>query len=138
MQNTGLFLKRISLLKSRQRLVSLWRRGNHRTLSSRNVSMTTKLLIESVGRFSPSCVLLASKYCTPSVKEDDLLDIATFEKVCDETLDSLTEYFEELVEAATHLKAADVYYGVSRFTLRTNCIIDFFCASEWRSHGYFR
>lgn len=35
-----------------------------------------------------------------------------YEKVCDETLDSLTEYFEELIEAAAHLPDADVSYGV--------------------------
>ncbi|KAJ9589814.1 hypothetical protein L9F63_027926, partial [Diploptera punctata] len=32
----------------------------------------------------------------------------TYEKVCDETLDSLADYFEELIEKATHLKLADV------------------------------
>ncbi|KAJ4429654.1 hypothetical protein ANN_21855 [Periplaneta americana] len=32
----------------------------------------------------------------------------TYEQVCNETLDSLSEYFEELVESAPHLKAADV------------------------------
>lgn len=35
-----------------------------------------------------------------------------FEKVSDETLDSLTEYFDELIEQATHLSDADVSYGV--------------------------
>lgn len=40
------------------------------------------------------------------------LSFVQYEKVCDETLDSLTEYFEELVEAAAHLPDADVSYGV--------------------------
>lgn len=35
-----------------------------------------------------------------------------FEKVSDETLTSLTEYFDELVEQAIHLSDADVSYGV--------------------------
>lgn len=33
-------------------------------------------------------------------------------KICEETLDSLCEYFEELVETAAHLSDADVTYGV--------------------------
>jgi hypothetical protein len=37
----------------------------------------------------------------------------TYEQVCNETLDSLAEYFETLVEEAVHLKAADVSYSVS-------------------------
>lgn len=40
------------------------------------------------------------------------LSSVQYEKICDETLDSLTEYFEELVEAAAHLSDADVSYGV--------------------------
>jgi len=35
-----------------------------------------------------------------------------YEKICNETLESLTEYFEELIEAAAHLPDADVSYGV--------------------------
>lgn len=35
-----------------------------------------------------------------------------FEKVSDETLESLTEYFDELIERAAHLTQADVSYGV--------------------------
>lgn len=42
----------------------------------------------------------------------ELVDSVTFEKVCDETLESLCEYFEELVESASHLQSADVQYGV--------------------------
>lgn len=34
-----------------------------------------------------------------------------YHKVCDETLDSLCEYFEDLVENSAHLTAADVTYG---------------------------
>jgi len=41
-----------------------------------------------------------------------------YEKICDETLDSLTEYFEELVEAAAHLPDADVSYGDGVLTVK--------------------
>ncbi|KAJ9596676.1 hypothetical protein L9F63_012280, partial [Diploptera punctata] len=37
----------------------------------------------------------------------------TYEKVCDETLDSLADYFEELIEKATHLKLADIHIAMS-------------------------
>lgn len=35
-----------------------------------------------------------------------------FEKACVETLESLNDYFEELVENSEHLKSADVSYSV--------------------------
>lgn len=86
--------------------------------NSRNVSMTTKHQNESANRvYYVNRICLANKYCTPSAKEDDIvIDIGAFEKVCDETLDSLTEYFEELIEAAPHLDTADVSYGVSIYS----------------------
>ncbi|XP_055586506.1 frataxin homolog, mitochondrial [Uranotaenia lowii] len=40
-----------------------------------------------------------------------LIDSATYEVVCSETIESLCDYFEELVEECPHLKAADVTYG---------------------------
>ncbi|KAJ3621314.1 hypothetical protein MTP99_003465 [Tenebrio molitor] len=43
--------------------------------------------------------------------QDSIVDIATFEKVCEETLESLTEYFEEIVEEAYNLKSGDVSYS---------------------------
>lgn len=36
-----------------------------------------------------------------------------FEKISNDTLESLTEYFDELIEQAAHLNDADVSYGVS-------------------------
>ncbi|KAG6799025.1 frataxin, mitochondrial [Apis mellifera caucasica] len=41
-----------------------------------------------------------------------------FEKVSDETLTSLTEYFDELVEQAIHLSDADVSYGDGVLTIK--------------------
>lgn len=35
-----------------------------------------------------------------------------FEKACNETLESLTEYFEHIVEESDNLKSADVAYSV--------------------------
>lgn len=41
------------------------------------------------------------------------LDAVQYDKVSEQTLDSLTEYFDELIEVAEHLQDADVSYGVS-------------------------
>ncbi|KAL0125234.1 hypothetical protein PUN28_004398 [Cardiocondyla obscurior] len=46
------------------------------------------------------------------------LSSVQYEKICEETLDSLTEHFEELVEAATHLPDADVSYGDGVLTVK--------------------
>lgn len=35
-----------------------------------------------------------------------------FDEVCDETLDSLSEYFEQIVESCEHLDSADVGFSV--------------------------
>lgn len=45
-------------------------------------------------------------------------DKASFEEVCDETLDSLTEYFEELIESVDHLEKADVNYSDGVLTVQ--------------------
>ncbi|EGI59534.1 PREDICTED: frataxin homolog, mitochondrial [Acromyrmex echinatior] len=63
-------------------------------LSIKNFSITTKHLTESE------------------------LSSVQYEKVCDETLDSLTEYFEELIEAVVHLPDADVSYGDGVLTVK--------------------
>ncbi|CAK9795964.1 Frataxin homolog, mitochondrial [Anthophora quadrimaculata] len=41
-----------------------------------------------------------------------------FEKVSDDTLDSLCEYFDELIEQAAHLLDADVSYGDGVLTIK--------------------
>lgn len=41
-----------------------------------------------------------------------------FERISDETLDSLTEYFDELIEQTTHLSDADVSYGDGVLTVK--------------------
>ncbi|KAJ1531027.1 hypothetical protein ONE63_005857 [Megalurothrips usitatus] len=43
---------------------------------------------------------------------------ATFEEVCDQTLESLTDLFEELVEEADHLEGTDVNYSDGVLTVQ--------------------
>lgn len=42
-----------------------------------------------------------------------LLDLVTYESVCADTLESLCEYFDHLVETAPHLRNADITFSVS-------------------------
>lgn len=48
-------------------------------------------------------------YCT----SQELVDALKFEEVCEETLESLCEYFDTLIENNPDLKGSDVVYGVS-------------------------
>lgn len=106
MHSIKLLLQRRSVLRGRECMFCFWHKTNVK-LRLTEVSIATKQQFgEKIRTVSTKSVhLLVNKYCTSSVK---------FEKVCDETLDSLAEYFEELVEQAQHLNAADVSYGVSR------------------------
>ncbi|XP_012260523.2 frataxin homolog, mitochondrial [Athalia rosae] len=51
-------------------------------------------------------------------KPDLELNSVQFEKISNDTLESLTEYFDELVEGAAHLKDADVSYGDGVLTVK--------------------
>ncbi|XP_076296606.1 frataxin [Lasioglossum baleicum] len=54
----------------------------------------------------------------PGYLSDTELTPVQFEKVTDETLDSLTEYFDELIEKSSHLTEADVSYGDGVLTIK--------------------
>lgn len=43
----------------------------------------------------------------------EVVDQVTFEEICNETLESLCDYFEELIEQSPNLKGADVMFSVS-------------------------
>ncbi|XP_013184661.2 frataxin homolog, mitochondrial [Amyelois transitella] len=45
------------------------------------------------------------------VERSEVLDQAVFEEICNETLESLCDYFEELIEQAPNLKGADVTFS---------------------------
>lgn len=53
-------------------------------------------------------------FCIPKIEQTtSTLDLQTFEKVCSDTLESLCDNFEEIVENVDHLKSADVSFGVN-------------------------
>lgn len=53
----------------------------------------------------------------PSV-ENATIDENTFEVVCDETLEALSDFFEEIVEADATLEDTDVMYGSGVLTVK--------------------
>lgn len=56
-----------------------------------------------------------------TVVDSELVDANTFEKVCEESLNHLAEYFEELVASDPKLEKGDVVYGVSLKRFMPNC-----------------
>ncbi|CAH1994559.1 unnamed protein product [Acanthoscelides obtectus] len=56
-------------------------------------------------------------YSTSPDLSNDQLDSNLYEKVCDETLESLTEFFEELIENHDQLAAGDVQYSSGVLTV---------------------
>lgn len=57
---------------------------------------------------------LTSKFSSqpPDFVGTQLLDLMTFESVCSDTLESLCDYFEEIVESDAKLNAPDITYSV--------------------------
>ncbi|XP_015517737.1 frataxin homolog, mitochondrial [Neodiprion lecontei] len=56
---------------------------------------------------------------TPPTYEPELeLNSVQFDKISSDTLESLTEYFDELIEKAGHLEDADVSYGDGVLTVK--------------------
>ncbi|KAF5286870.1 hypothetical protein FQA39_LY00403 [Lamprigera yunnana] len=72
------------------------------------VSMVTSILNQFSNNSKSRC------YCTIP---QESVDYITYEKVCEETLESLAEYFEVIVENAQHLKSADVEYSDGVLTI---------------------
>lgn len=48
-----------------------------------------------------------------------LIDSVTYDRVCSETLDGLSDYFDELIENATDLPGTDVAYGVRTYNIHS-------------------
>ncbi|KAJ0178664.1 hypothetical protein K1T71_005439 [Dendrolimus kikuchii] len=56
-------------------------------------------------------LFIVRKFSATSQPTDQIIEQAVFEEICNETLESLCECFEELVEQAPNLKGADVTYS---------------------------
>ncbi|XP_030032675.1 frataxin homolog, mitochondrial [Manduca sexta] len=65
-------------------------------------------------------VLPIARSFSSTPQSSEHVDPAVFEEICSETLESLCDYFEELVEAAPNLKGADVTYSDGVLTVALN------------------
>lgn len=93
--------KTILNLELAKRLTGIWSRPHAVTRLEKSKFHIQKAVVKPYFR--------ASFYCTaPEV------DTNTFERVCEETLSSLADYFEDLVASEAKLEKGDVMYGVSR------------------------
>lgn len=87
----------------------------------RNVKYFTSITCNKIGgSTAPLNTAKYSKpiqqYCTekPTVHVvDSVLDHATYERVCMETLDGLNDYFELLLESVDSIPGSDIAYSVS-------------------------
>lgn len=104
------------------------RRHNVRSLSSSSPPSQSLALARRTARLPQSCAgIITSRHTLPvraglssfagAPPEDPfgsaLLDLVTYEAVCSDTLESLCEYFDHLVETAPHLKYADITFSVN-------------------------
>lgn len=87
-----------------------------RWLARRQIISVTPVLLRHYPRVSSKVTSLSfdrqfsSKPTTPEVSD---VDPAVYEQICNETLESLCEYFEEIVDNSPNLNGADVTFSVS-------------------------
>ncbi|KAK7871169.1 hypothetical protein R5R35_002411 [Gryllus longicercus] len=62
--------------------------------------------------------ILISEYSNESSAITGNLTLADYERISEDTLETLTEYFEELVEEGAHLNSPDVIYGDGVLTVQ--------------------
>ncbi|XP_073943268.1 frataxin [Choristoneura fumiferana] len=61
---------------------------------------------------------LKAEYSTPTTNIPETeVDPVVYEEICSETLESLCDYFEEVIEDAPHLKGADITYSDGVLTI---------------------
>lgn len=73
---------------------------------------------QSFHRYSAQCNSFRRSFASAAGTETQQLSQLDFEQYCAETLESLTDYFDELVEKFKEFEAADVVYKViSHFTV---------------------
>lgn len=87
-----------------------------RCLARRQINSVTPVLLRHYPCLSLTVTNLSfdrqfsSKLTVPDVTD---VDQAVFEEICNETLESLCDYFEEIVDSSPNLKGADVTFSVS-------------------------
>ncbi|XP_065157534.1 frataxin homolog, mitochondrial [Atheta coriaria] len=117
-----MFITKISRLCNIPRNISLITQRKINNLPHQ-LPLTTRLLNPCIGsviswnKQDCNSVTIKVNYSSNITQESPPLDAATFENICEETLDHLTEYFEELVELEPNLKDADISYSSGVLTV---------------------
>lgn len=130
MNKLGSILTRVSLLSIKRRFLT----AIQRSATSFSALKLNYMLTESIedrnhfkcNSYRKSFYFQRRKYASNSSNEssvDDLSEIE-FEKYCSETLEQLSDYFDELVETYKEFDAADVVYQVKM--KQKNCFIGSF------------
>ncbi|XP_076173528.1 frataxin isoform X2 [Ptiloglossa arizonensis] len=99
---------------------NITKNGYLRTLSCDLVLNISRNITEEINvQCRPNIVgYLVSQHSSKGYSVNEGLTSVQFEKVTDETLESLTEYFDELIEQSSHLLEADVSYGDGVLTVK--------------------
>ncbi|PZC74926.1 hypothetical protein B5X24_HaOG207031 [Helicoverpa armigera] len=85
-----------------------------RWLARRQINSVVPVLVRhspSISQNVPSLSIARQFSSNPSAPQVSEVDPAVFEEICNETLESLCDYFEELVDASPNLKGADVTFS---------------------------
>ncbi|XP_043802441.1 frataxin homolog, mitochondrial [Apis laboriosa] len=91
--------------------------GYHMLHFKKNLNISKNLKILSYESIVHNCDKNLFIISNNNLSTQELTSVQ-FEKVSDETLTSLTEHFDELVEQAIHLSDADVSYGDGVLTVK--------------------
>lgn len=97
---------------------------NYKILRFVQISRTCSQILKSYPK-----VVISRNFCSVFSKSPDytqdgqLIDISTFEPICTQTLEALTDYFEEIVDADGKLINGDVSYSVSKTCESQNILL---------------
>ncbi|XP_072939618.1 frataxin homolog, mitochondrial [Epargyreus clarus] len=88
-----------------------------RWLALRKINRTAPVITRQYALVkSLNCSLIRPYSCrfstaSDSTQSSEHIELPVYEEICNETLESLCDYFEEIVDQTPHLKGADVVYS---------------------------
>lgn len=107
-ENCILFVMLRNILRTSRHLVR--RQIDKRTLVSSLYCYSLQKTCKTLNFVISTRQLASSSH---EIETSDNIDPVVYDKICTETLESLYEYFDELVDQSSNLKGADVTFSVS-------------------------
>lgn len=88
-----------------------------RWLVQKRINISPTLLYPKVKRLDYSFIISHRSFSSNpiNVQTPNHIEQPVFEEICNETLESLCEYFEEIIDQNNNLKGADVTFSVSLY-----------------------